>query len=86
VAGIYGAVFGLGFRLVRRLARGPVRRAAVGAVYGLGLYTVAASVLLPAWGSFLLAVPAAHFMIAHLLYGVTLGLLVGRGHGHQSST
>jgi hypothetical protein len=78
LAGIYGALFGIARKLVGRAMGGVLARGAAGAVYGLGLYAFAAGVLLPAWGSLLQEVPGAHFAVAHLLFGVTLGLLSGR--------
>jgi hypothetical protein len=78
MASIYGSFFGLGSKYLGRRLRGVLARSAVGAVYGLGLYALAAGVMLPAWGSFLQQVPAVHFAIAHLLYGAALGLLAGR--------
>jgi hypothetical protein len=79
-ASIYGSLFGLGSKHLGRRLRGPLARAAVGAVYGLGLYAFATGVLLPAWGLFLQGVPAVHFAIAHLIFGAALGLLSGRAH------
>ncbi len=80
VASIYGSLFGLGSNYLGRRWRGVLGRGAAGAVYGLGLYALAAGVLLPAWGPFLQDVPAVHFAIAHLIFGAALGLLSGRAH------
>jgi hypothetical protein len=75
-AGVYGGLFGLGWRILRRFwPRLP--GALVGLVYGLLLYGLAQGVLLPWANSALLAIPPVHFAIAHLIYGLALGL-VGR--------
>ena len=82
VASIYGALFGLSTKFLGQRLGSARARGLAGTLYGLGLYVFAAGVLLPAWGSFLQQVPAIHFAIAHLLYGVTLGLLAGRKSEH----
>jgi len=77
VSAIYGALFGvltapLGGRLPGWLS---------GLVFGLLLIFVARLALLPETSSALAAVPAIHFSAAHLIYGLVLGLLIGRKGG-----
>jgi hypothetical protein len=79
VAGVYGVLFGIGWRPAKRLklfARLPDWL--VGSVFGLALFAVAATLLLPGTGSPLRAFPAIHFAVAHVLYGVSLGALISR--------
>jgi len=80
VSGVYGAIYGTG----RRLTAGwPVLRSVpgwlLGAVYGAVLLAVAWGVILPGAASAALAdVSLAHMAVAHLLYGLTLGILAKR--------
>jgi hypothetical protein len=77
VSGVYGILFGLGWRLLQR--RLPALPAWVGGlVYGVALFGLAETLLLPATGSPLGEIPAAQFGLAHAVYGLALGLLVGR--------
>ncbi len=79
VSGVYGAIFGLGLRLVGGLPL--LRRVPVwvlGTAYGLLLLAVAWLVILPGTGALVREVPLLHLTLAHLLYGVTLGILAGR--------
>jgi len=77
VSGVYGTVFGLGWRLAARwLSRIPVWLA--GTVCGLILFAPALAILLPAASSPLLTIPPAHFALAHGLYGLTLGIGLAR--------
>ena len=79
VAGVYGALFGGGWRLAPFRRRFDRRLSPVcGLAYGLALWALAQGVLLPLWGSALRAVPPVHFAVAHALYGLTLGLLFRR--------
>jgi hypothetical protein len=80
VSGVYGLLFGAGRRLIAVVAGGRVPGWLAGAVFGLALYALAVGALLPASGSPLQQVPALHLGVAHLLYGVTLGLLTSRRH------
>ena len=79
VAGVYGAVFGwirwalLHFRPFERLPGW-----LAGAGYGLALLVVAQAVLLPGSGSPLRQLPFVHWTLAHLIYGVTLGIVISR--------
>jgi len=78
VAGVYGALFGVGWRLLHRSA--PRLPAVVpGLVFGLGLWALAVLVTSsrPS-GEWLRALPAVHLALAHLLYGVVLGAAIQR--------
>jgi uncharacterized membrane protein YqgA involved in biofilm formation len=74
VAGVYGALFGI---LVRRLPR-RVPSWLAGLAFGLALWVIAITVLLPGAASSLSAFPAVHFLIAHVMYGGVVGLMIGR--------
>ncbi|MFO7663912.1 MAG: hypothetical protein R6X18_15150 [Chloroflexota bacterium] len=82
ISGIYGAAFAIAWRLLaaRWLA---LDRAIlpVGAAYGMILWVVANLILLPGMSSNLSLIAPLQFAIAHLLYGLVLGYLLGR---HQS--
>jgi hypothetical protein len=74
------AVLGAGYGLLANML---VRRSAwpgwlTGLLYGLALWALSKLVVLPAAGSPLLEVPALHWALAHVLYGLSLGWLVGR--------
>ena len=49
-----------------------------GLLYGLALFLLAEAVVLPSAQSLLLVVPIWSFGLAHMIYGVTLGILVGQ--------
>lgn len=83
VSGIYGAIFALLFRLLRR--RWPVIARyswLVGGVYGLLLWLAAQVVFLPGMNSALSLIPPLQFAAAHIVYGLVLGYLIGR---HQAT-
>jgi hypothetical protein len=71
VSAIYGMVFALVWRLFRQ--RTVLLNVSSGMLYGLLLFLAAEYVLLPAVQSPLLEIPALHFGIAHIFYGLTLG-------------
>ena len=77
-AGIYGALFGMGWRFVPGRWRGRVPGGLAGLVYGLALFALAAAVFLPAIASPLREIPLLHFTAAHALYGLALGWLLAR--------
>jgi uncharacterized membrane protein YagU involved in acid resistance len=70
VSAIYGLLFGIVWRFLGR------RFSAWGTalLYGLVIYLLARFVLLPESGSPLLDIPPLHFALAHLVYGLVLGL------------
>ncbi len=78
VAGVYGALFGVGWRLLHR-AWPRLPAVAVGLAYGLALWALAALVTSsrPS-GEWLRVLPALHLAVAHLLYGVVLGVAIHR--------
>jgi hypothetical protein len=75
VACVYGMVFGIGHSYIR-LARVPA--SLTGLLYGVALLLLGELVVLPSTQSSLLAIPVLSFGLAHVIYGVTLGLLVGQ--------
>ena len=75
VASVYGMLFGVAYRFVP-LAWLPTWL--MGLVYGMVLLAFAEAVVLPSAESLLRAVPFWSFGLAHLIYGVTLGVLVGQ--------
>lgn len=79
VAGIYGVLFALLFAALLRL-RPSLRRLGwlAGLLYGLCLFAFARGILLPALPSDMLQFAAAQLLIGHLVYGLLLGLEVGR--------
>jgi hypothetical protein len=82
VSGIYGMVFGLLWSSVlrwQRLNTGLWQSILVGAGYGLLLWLAAQFILLPSTGAAFGSLPASHFLFAHLVYGLALGWLFGRG-------
>ena len=78
VSGVYGLVFGLGRGLIARLWRNRLPGWLTGLAYGLVLLAFAETVILPGTGSALLSIPFAHFALAHIIYGLSLGYLTGR--------
>jgi hypothetical protein len=76
VAGVYGMLFGLGWWLLKRWRGVPAWLA--GLAYGMALLLVAETLILPGAGSSLAQIPWVHFVLAHAVYGLILGFLVGR--------
>jgi hypothetical protein len=70
ISGVYGAVFGV---LARWRPR-PFPLWFAGLIYGGLLLLLANRILLPTGSSGLQVIPPLHFTIAHLLYGLLLGL------------
>ena len=76
VSGVYGVVWGLLWRPVHNMVpRLPAWL--VGLVYGLILLVVA-QLAVAALNPLLMDIGLAHRAVAHLLYGLVLGLLTGR--------
>lgn len=75
VASVYGMLFGVAHRFVRP---GRLPMWFLGLLYGMILLALAEAVVLPSGTSLLRAVPFWSFGLAHLIYGVTLGVLVGQ--------
>ncbi|MEP7358961.1 MAG: hypothetical protein ABI847_17055 [Anaerolineales bacterium] len=82
VASVYGAVFGVLWRVGARLLRSlPVW--AAGLLFGLAMWLVAvlvASTRGPAAGGWLSGIPPLEFALAHGVYGLALGWLSTRIH------
>ena len=76
VAGVYGMLFALGWWLLVRWRGVPAWL--VGLAYGVALLLVAEALILPSTGSPLAQIPPVHFALAHGIYGLILGFLVGR--------
>jgi hypothetical protein len=77
-AGVYGTLFGVLWRLIPTRVRAGAAAMSIGAAYGMGLFLIAETVILPGSRSPLLAVPIWQFAMAHLIYGSTLGWLLNR--------
>ncbi|MEZ4766879.1 MAG: hypothetical protein R2844_00425 [Caldilineales bacterium] len=76
VSGVYGVVWGLLWRpLHSRLSRIPAW--AAGLVYGLVLMVIAQAAV-AALNPLLMDIGLAHRLVAHLVYGLVLGLLTAR--------
>lgn len=80
VSAVYGAAFGLGFYILARWRDGMSVWTAsfLGLVYGLVLYALARTILIPGTNSALSEIPAMHFAIAHLLFGICLSVILSR--------
>jgi hypothetical protein len=73
VSAVYGGIFGLIlYQLPGRRITG-LRKMIAGLIYGLLLYLLAITLLLPSSGSALLEVPPLVFGTAHAIYGLVLG-------------
>lgn len=79
VSGVYGVVFALLFAVMVRIRR-PLLRFGwlIGLIYSLVLVALARGVLLPIAGSALLEIEPTHLVIAHVIYGLVVGVEVGR--------
>lgn len=75
VSGVYGAAFGVVFKWVRRFN---LPAWLSGLIYGALLFALAAIVILPSSRSALGGIPTLHFGIAHLVYGLVLGFVIGQ--------
>jgi len=75
VSGIYGSFYGLIRYAIpgRRLSRFPGWLS--GMLYGLLLFVLAELILLPGIGSPLVSIPAANFALAHIVFGLVLGMI-----------
>ena len=79
VSAVYGLLFGLIYRLIGRgRLAGRTAGVLIGLVYGLVLLLVAQGLTLIGAGTTLREIPAVHFAMAHLIYGLVLGWLVAR--------
>jgi hypothetical protein len=78
VSGVYGMLFGLGWSFTRGKRSGRVPGWMRGLAFGILLWVLARFAILPGTGSPLRAIPGVHLFIAHLLYGLALGITIGR--------
>jgi hypothetical protein len=78
VASVYGALFGLGAWFTPRRWRSKTLGWIMGLAYGLLLLLLAQAILLPNENSPLHQIPRPHFIIAHAIYGLALGLLINQ--------
>lgn len=75
VAGVYGAVFGIFFNWLRRFN---LPAWLSGLAFGLVLFGVAVTIILPSSRSALAGIPMLHLGIAHAVYGLVIGIIVGQ--------
>ncbi|MEJ2262437.1 MAG: hypothetical protein P8X95_03280 [Anaerolineales bacterium] len=78
VSGVYGIAFALICQLTaRRRGFRPTLWVVgvLGGAYGLVLWFLAQSFLLPATSSPLMTIPSSHLLVAHLIFGIFLGLV-----------
>lgn len=75
VSGIYGSFYGLVRFWIPERWRSRLPGWFSGMVYGLLLFALAKSFLLPGMGSPLQAIPVIYFGLAHVIYGLVLGIL-----------
>lgn len=73
VSAVYGALYGLIVHQIPAGRKTALGRLAVGLVYGMLLYLLAITVLIPGSQSVLAEIPTAVFASAHALYGLVLG-------------
>lgn len=78
VAGIYGVLFGLIAWFTPRRWRRRLPGWLIGVAYGLLLWLLAQTVLLPGAGLPLQTFPRLHFALGHAVYGLVLGLLINQ--------
>ena len=78
VSGVYGIGWGYLLRIVRRLIVAPAWL--VGLAYGVLLFLLAQGVFLVG-PTLLTGIPPLQFLIAHAIYGLTLGLSTARRGG-----
>jgi hypothetical protein len=78
-AGMYGVLFALVWRPISRRAEAPAWLG--GLAYAAALLIAAEVLILPVSDSPLRQIPPVHFAIAHGVYGVVLGWLLGRSRG-----
>lgn len=87
VSGVYGIVFALICQLTaRRRGFNPALWlvGVLGGAYGLALWFLGQFILLPATSSPMVAIPRGHFLLAHLIFGIFLGLSTNLEHTQAS--
>ena len=78
VAGVYGVLFGVVAWFIPRRWRRRLPGWLMGVLYGLLLWLLAQTVLLPGTSSPLETFPLLHFALGHAVYGLVLGLLINQ--------
>ena len=79
VSALYGVIFALALAIIGRIWPNTSKLSwLLGAIYGLTLWLAAEFIVLPAADSPLQMIQPVHFALAHLVYGLTLGLIVAR--------
>ena len=78
VAGVYGVLFGLAAWFTPRRWRRRLPGWLMGLAYGLLLWLLAQTVLLPGANLPLQTFPRLHFALGHAVYGLVLGLLINQ--------
>jgi uncharacterized membrane protein YagU involved in acid resistance len=79
VSAIYGVIFALALAIIGRVWPNSGKLSwLLGAIFGLTLWLAAEFIILPAVDTPLQMIEPVHFALAHLVYGLALGLIVGR--------
>jgi hypothetical protein len=78
VSAIYGMIFGWLWHILRYVLDLKVSGWLAGFLFGLALFMIGGWVILPGIDSALLAIPTWLLGLAHAIYGLLLGWLVGR--------
>ncbi len=79
VSAVYGLLFGVIYRLIGRgRPAGRATGALIGLGYGLILFLIAQGLASIPAGAPMREIPAVHFALAHLVYGLVTGWLVAR--------
>ena len=78
VAAIYGMVFSLVYRLIVRRRIGRIGNAIIGLLYGLLLWLIAQVAFAAGVHAALSSLPTGYLAVAHGIYGLLLGWLIGR--------
>lgn len=73
MSSVYGAIYGLLYKLLPRVPKAGLARWLSGAIFGLLLYLFAILALLPNFDSSLADISSSVFLTAHLVYGLVLG-------------
>ena len=84
VSGVYGLLFGLGWRWMRGKRLRHVPGWMGGLVYGILLWVLALAVILPGTDSPLRLIPPGLLAAAHGIFGLALGFMVGGKQGKKA--
>jgi hypothetical protein len=75
MSGVYGATFGIVSKWIRRFN---LPAWLSGLIFGLVLFALAEAFILPTGRSALAGIPIVHFGIAHVIYGLVIGIIINR--------